>query len=84
MNCNRCDATYTIVTFTNPIEGDRVKRTRKCPECGCVFNTIEVLLEAFERLEYRSANYQTLVSAESRSKAKGIADKMLREGRQGR
>jgi len=75
MNC-KCGATYTVVSTIEP--GDRVQRTRKCVECGCVFYTIEVCLEDFERLEFRSANYQALVSPEARSKAKATADKVLR------
>ena len=76
MNC-KCGGTYTIVSSMEP--GDRVKRIRKCVDCGCVFYTIEVCLEDFERLEFRSMNYQAIVSPEARSAAKAAADKVLRQ-----
>lgn len=83
MNCPRCDATWTMTIYTDPTEGAVVKYKRKCPECECTFSTVEVYAEVYERLEFRSANYQALVSPESRSQAKAAADKVLREhGRQ--
>ena len=77
MNCERCGATYTIISCTDPTCDDRVNRRRKCVECGVIFCTVEVYAETFERLEMRAANFQTLVSPEARSRAKAQADKML-------
>lgn len=77
MNC-KCGATYTTVSAVEP--GDRTKRTRKCVECGCVFYTIEVCLEEFERLEFRSANYNLLVSQTAREEAREIAERVLSRG----
>ena len=79
MNCPNCKATWTMVTALYPTEGDKVTRRHKCPECNHVFTSIEVYTEVYERLEFRSANYQTLVSPEARSKAKAAADRVLRE-----
>ena len=78
VNC-KCGATYTTVSSVEP--GDRVKRTRKCVECGCVFYTIEVCLEEFERLEFRSANYKLLVSQTAREEVREIAERVLSRGR---
>ena len=81
MICPRCQATYTMVTAVDPLEGDRVTRRRKCPECNHVFASVEVYTEVCERLEFRSANYKTLVSPTARAEAKALADKVLSRGR---
>ena len=77
MICQRCGATYTIISCTDPTCDDRVNRRRRCVECNTVFTTVEVYAEKYERLEMRAANFQTLVSPEARSKAKAMMDKRL-------
>ena len=81
MNCPMCDTTYTMVTAVDPVEGDKVTRKRKCPECKHVYTTVEVYAEVYARLEFRSANYKTLVSPTARAEAKAMADKVLSRGR---
>mgnify|MGYP001207731295 FL=1 len=72
MNCPMCGATYTIVTYQNPTKGDSVDRRRKCPECKHAFTTVELYVEEYERLKLRSANFETLVSQESRDLARKV------------
>jgi len=79
MNCSKCGATYTTISYCDPTGGDRVKRRRRCVECNAIFTTIEVYAEVYERLEMRAANFQTLVSPEARSAAKAMMDKRLME-----
>ena len=84
MICQRCGATYTIISCTDPTCDDRVNRRRRCVECNTVFTTVEVYAEKYERLEMRAANFQTLVSPEARSKAKAMMDKRLCKAPNGR
>ena len=43
MNCPACNATFSMITLTEP--GDTVKRRRRCPECGHIWQTVEISVE---------------------------------------
>ena len=75
MNCPKCNAAWTIVSAIDPVGGDEVAHTRSCPECGHTFQTVELYLEDFERMAFRAANFQTIVSVRTRGMARALVDR---------
>ena len=83
MNCPYCGATYTAIACTDPTASIKVSRRRRCVECDCVFTTVEVYAEVYERLEMQAANFKALISPESRAEARREVNEVLaRHGRQ--
>lgn len=77
MNCIYCGWEYAEEIDPAISEDTKVFRWRKCSECGRRFETVEVPKEVYGRLEMRAANFQSMVSPESRAKAKEIRDRAL-------
>lgn len=75
MNCFKCNAPFTTVSSTDPTAGDKVGRWRKCVECGARFDTVEIYATEYRILWNRAQNFTSIVSPESRAKAKTIMGK---------
>jgi transcriptional regulator NrdR family protein len=55
MTCPACHAHNTYISYTHPGDGERVKRDRRCAECGHRFETVEVLASALRVLTFQAS-----------------------------
>ena len=62
MTCPRCGAPYAYTTRTHYAEsdGEKLKRTRRCAECGHTFETVEVLASALRVQAFKAAMHDVV------------------------
>lgn len=55
MDCPNCGTPYAYIIRTHYVtsDGERLKRTRRCTQCGHEFETVELLASELRRLTFR-------------------------------
>ena len=58
MICPKCHAPEPYISRTLSGSKDRVKRTRRCADCGYRFETVEVPASTLRMLEFQAAMHR--------------------------